>query len=493
MEARYNEASQSLTNEIILVESSYLDAIESANHGYNDLLAKDWISAIQSFAKAVDTLNLVKAQAAEIVAVKVRNAYSEFEAGKLEDSAKLFNEVLVIHPDQEEAITGLQLIKAEEDYGTPVLEAELVESNFEGTEMSNTLIPTPEEIQGKWEKSEHPTVVEADRHFDRRELKESLALYVELRAKEPSIPGLDERISLNRKVLRNEELIRLMDKGAILVELGQWTGAIKTYRHILNVDPVHKEARRGWEEALVSLVAQEQVEQYKDLIRHHLNARQFSHAGDVLVEARNVLHDRPDFDQLFLTVSSELANQQTPVDLVIGSDGETWVSIPGKMAPERFTEKEITIFPGKLHFVGWKKGFENVSVSLAFSPSDIPESVSVTCKDPIEFSDYVHLNGHDRVKTALDAFDLSELLADVKSFSAWVRMNGKMDGLLDNELLVDGWDRSLFSKVYAALSQQAEKVFALTHLDTRGHFLKVPDGLSRKETIELGQYLASLE
>jgi tetratricopeptide (TPR) repeat protein len=340
MEARYNEASQSLTNEIILVESSYLDAIESANHGYNDLLAKDWISAIQSFAKAVDTLNLVKAQAAEIVAVKVRNAYSEFEAGKLEDSAKLFNEVLVIHPDQEEAITGLQLIKAEEDYGTPVLEAELVESNFEGTEMSNTLIPTPEEIQGKWEKSEHPTVVEADRHFDRRELKESLALYVELRAKEPSIPGLDERISLNRKVLRNEELIRLMDKGAILVELGQWTGAIKTYRHILNVDPVHKEARRGWEEALVSLVAQEQVEQYKDLIRHHLNARQFSHAGDVLVEARNVLHDRPDFDQLFLTVSSELANQQTPVDLVIGSDGETWVSIPGKMAPERFTEKE---------------------------------------------------------------------------------------------------------------------------------------------------------
>lgn len=146
-----------------------------------------------------------------------------------------------------------------------------------------------------------------------------------------------------------------------------------------------------------------------------------------------------------------------------------------------------------MHFVGWKKGFENVSVSLAFSPSDIPESVSVTCKDPIEFSDYVHLNGHDRVKTALDAFDLSELLADVKSFSAWVRMNGKMDGLLDNELLVDGWDRSLFSKVYAALSQQAEKVFALTHLDTRGHFLKVPDGLSRKETIELGQYLASLE
>ena len=68
-----------------------------------------------------------------------------------------------------------------------------------------------------------------------------------------------------------------------------------------------------------------------------------------------------------------------------------------------------------------------------------------------------------------------------------------MDRPLGSEYLVEDWDRHLFFKVYAALNQQAEQAFELIHLDARGHFLKVPNGLTRKETIELGQYLASLD
>jgi hypothetical protein len=49
MEARYTEFSQSLSSEIILVESTYLQAIEMANEGYNALISKDWIVAIQTF------------------------------------------------------------------------------------------------------------------------------------------------------------------------------------------------------------------------------------------------------------------------------------------------------------------------------------------------------------------------------------------------------------------------------------------------------------
>jgi tetratricopeptide (TPR) repeat protein len=332
METRYSEASHSLNNEIILVESTYLEAIEIANTGYNALLAKDWITAIQSFAKALDTLNLVRAQSAEIVNRKLQEAYSAFEAGDFETSSHLFNEVLTVHPDLEEAITGLQLIEAEEAVEALVLEADIVD-----IDEVETSLPVPQEAEFEWEESEHPTVVEADRHFSRRELKDSLKLYLEVRSQEPEVPGLDARISRNRKALRHEELIRLMDKAAILAELGRWTGVIKTYRHILNVDPIHTEARRGWEEALVSFVGQKQIEQYKQLVRHHLNARQFTHAKEILAEARNVLHERDDFDQLFLTLISELDSQLVPVELLIESDGETWVSIPGKMAPEQFT------------------------------------------------------------------------------------------------------------------------------------------------------------
>ena len=175
METRYSEASQSLSNEIILVESTYLQAIEIANTGYNALLAKDWITAIQSFAKALDTLNLVRAQSSEIVNRKLQEAYSAFETGDFETSSNLFNEVLAVHPDLGEATTGLQLIEAEAAAEVLVLEAEIVD-----IDEVETSLPVPQEAKFEWEESEHPTVVEADRHFSRRELKDSLKLYLEV-------------------------------------------------------------------------------------------------------------------------------------------------------------------------------------------------------------------------------------------------------------------------------------------------------------------------
>jgi tetratricopeptide (TPR) repeat protein len=482
MEARYSQISQSLTTEIVLVESTYLEAIETANNGYNALLNKDWISAIQSFAKATDILNLVKAQAAEIVEAKLRDAYVELESDNFEASSELFNEVL-------------RLIKSEEESSQTVLEAELVENVPEKNQATPAMVAPPslEEIRSSWNDIDNPIIAEADRHFERRELKESLALYLDVRAKEPSLPGLNVRITQTRKAIREEELIRLMDKAKILAELGQWTSVIKTYRHILNVDPVHPEARRGWEDALVSLVAERQMDQYKDLIRHHMNANQYEHAAEVLTEAKNVLHDRDDFEDEFLTITSELKSQQVPVEITLTSDGETWVCIPGKMQPEQFTRKTITIFPGKFEMVGWKKGYEHSSVAVAINASDSPDPFSVICEKKITYTNYANLKGLDRIKTALAAFDVGDLLTDVYSFSAWVRKDEKVDGPLGSDTQIQDWDRGFFAKLYSALSQQEEKAFELTQLDARAHFLKVPDRLTRKETIELGQYLVSLD
>ncbi|MCB1120956.1 MAG: hypothetical protein KJT03_05375, partial [Verrucomicrobiae bacterium] len=495
LEARYSDLSQSFSGEIILVESSYLEAIEVANQGYNALLSKDWISAIQSFAKAVDALNLAKAHAAEIVAVKLRDAYDALETGDLEKSSGLFNEVLTVYPERDEALQGIQLIQAEEDSRALQLEVEVAEEETPAEVPAQAApLPVPQEAPLRWPESANPLVAEADRHFDRREFKESLALYLEAKAKNPKIRGLSERISYTRKVLRKEELTRLMDKASILAELGQWPAVVKTYRHILNVDPVYKNARQGWEEALVNLVKQQQVDQYKELIRHHLNARQFEHAQDILNEARNVLHDCDDFDAQFLTLIGDLEAQRIPVKLKLVSDGETWVCIPGKLPPEKFKEKEMTLFPGKIQILGWKQGYQRTEVKLSSSASEFPETVEVSCDTvvalaPASFSD---LSGFDRIKSALEAYNVESLLEDAYSFSAWVRKDSSLDGALNTRSQVEDWERGLFAKLYAALNQQKKKAYEFAQVDARGQFLKVPNGMSRQEVIELGQYLVSL-
>ena len=487
MEARYSDLSQSLSGEIILVESTYLQAIETANAGYNELIAKDWIGAIQSFAKALDTLNLVKAQSTEILNAKFKEAYDRFEEGDFEKAAVLFNEVLAAVPYSEDAEAGLQLIEAEKTR----LSEEVVDE-VALAEEAEPPVPVPEEPELIEMQSEHPAISEADRYYERREFKDSLKLYLEVQAKEPSLPGLQQRIARVRQALRDEELTRLMDKAAILADLQQWDAVVKTYRHILNVDPVHRDARNGWESALVNLVGQKQAEQYRGLLRHHLNAHQFVQAREVYQEARTVLQHREDFNDHFLTLANQLEKQLTPVELVIRSDGQTWVCIPGKFAPEQFTEKKITLFPGKVEVLGWRKGYERTHHTLQFTIENVPEVVSVVCKTRAEKLSYSKKIGGERLAEALKAHDLKGLLEDdefVNQFLSSPRANvslGKSSQLKE-------WDQYLYSNFYTALTKQALQKFELTHLEARGQFIQVPESLSRQETIELGQYLASLD
>lgn len=487
MEARYAELSRSLSNEIVLVESTYLQGIEKANEGYNALIGKDWVGAIQAFAVALDTLNLVKAQSAEILDSKIQAAYSAFERGALEEASDLFDEVLSIHPTKEEALTGLQLIEVEREG----LETALTEDIVLTTADADEPIPAFEDLEAELEWSEDERIVEADRLYERRELKESLRLYLEIRGQTPDIPGLDERINRARDALWDEELIRLLDKAEILRDLEQWTAAIKTYRHILNVDPVHREAREGWEQSLIHWVAHKQVEQYQKLMKHHLDALRFTHANDVLLEARRVLRDRDSFEELFITLTSELDKQLTPIEVVIESDGKTWVCVPGKLAPEQFKKKTITTFPGQLELIGWRKGYERVHLKLGFKAEEAPESISVVCEVRADRVTYTKQSGEKRVTGALEAHGMDGLLEDPQGFSNWLLAEPRTNSSLNSSGQITNWDGLFYRKLYGALTQQADRAYDFTHVDARSQFIQVPEVLSRKEIIELGQYLAS--
>lgn len=492
LERQYTEMSELITTEIVLVESLYLDAFGTANLGYNSMEAKDWIGAIQSFAKALDTLNLVKAQAAEIVDKMLQEGYRSFSEGDLSTATDLFNVVLAAYPKSEEALRGMELIQSElskTELPEP-LEDEIVVVTSEEFVQSETNLPAPEDFETELGESPDPLVSKGDWHYAKRELKDSLSLYIEAYSKDPEIEGISERISRTRNELRREETIRLLDKAKILAELDQWVGVIKAYRQILNVDPVHKEARRGWEDALVSFVDHRELIQFKELLRHHLNARQYSHAKDVFLEARNVLEDREDFDEAFFILQRNLEFQQVPVKIVLESDGETWMSVPGKLQPEQFMQKEINMFPGELTIYGWKKGFKHTRYTTSFDVSTAPESIRVVCDKVNDTRDnYLSLNGKERIAAALKSYDLGVVLDNVEAFVLTANQSGKLNGSIGGVAQANAWERDLFMSVYSELSLQAVKEYESIRFDVRTQFLEVPRNLSRKEAIELGQYL----
>ncbi len=492
LERQYTELSESITTEIVLVESLYLEAFGTANLGYNAMEAKDWVGAIQAFAKALDTLHLVKAQAAEIVDKMLQEGYKSFNEGDMTTATDLFNVVLAAYPESEEALRGMELIQSELSKTELLepLEDEIVIVTSEDFVQSEPSLPAPEDFEAELGESTDPMVAKGDWHYAKRELKDSLSLYIEAYSKNPDINGLSERISRTRNELRREETIRLMDKAKILADLDQWEGVIKAYRQILNVDPVHKEARQGWEEALVSFVNHQELVQYKELLRHHLNARQFSLAKEVFLEAKDVLSEREDFEEAFFILQRNLEFQQVPVKIVLKSDGETWVSIVGKLPPEQFTEKEITVFPGELKIYGWKKGFKHTEHASAFDVSTAPDVITIACEvvnDTV--SKYTSLKGEERVIAAMNTYDLSSFLKDEKAFVSSVSRSAKLVGSTGGLSQANEWDRSLFFLVYSELVTQSEREYENARFDARAHFIEVPRNLSRKEAIELGQYL----
>jgi hypothetical protein len=212
-----------------------------------------------------------------------------------------------------------------------------------------------------------------------------------------------------------------------------------------------------------------------------------------MIEAQNVLQNRKDFDEHFLTLSTQLESQLKPLEVTVESDGETWVCIPGKLAPEQFKEKRITIFPGNLNLIGWRKGFESSRVSLAFNLEDAPESVSIECQARIKKVSYSKKAWEERVNEALRAHNLEDLLVDTEGFIDWFQSEPKANMSLSNDSQVATWDESFYTNLYTALTQEAGRKTELIDLEARGQYLQVPVVLSRQETIELGQYLASLD
>ncbi|QXD23939.1 hypothetical protein F7C95_18820 [Opitutia bacterium ISCC 51] len=101
--------------------------------------------------------------------------------------------------------------------------------------------------------------------------------------------------------------------------------------------------------------------------------------------------------------------------------------------------------------------------------------------------------GEERINEALRAHQLENLLADTEECIGWVQSEPNANMSPSNDAQVATWDESFYANLYIALTQEAGRKTELIDLEARGQYLQVPGVLSRQETIESGQYLASLD
>ncbi len=81
-------------------------------------------------------------------------------------------------------------------------------------------------------------------------------------------------------------------------------------------------------------------------------------------------------------LQTTLRVQNTPVDVQLLSDGETYVSIQHVRAPARFTATMVKLLPDDYEVVGRRKGYREVTVRLQVRGDRAPQAVTAICTEP---------------------------------------------------------------------------------------------------------------
>jgi hypothetical protein len=82
-------------------------------------------------------------------------------------------------------------------------------------------------------------------------------------------------------------------------------------------------------------------------------------------------------------IRSLLEAQSEEVSLVVESDGRTYVSIIGVLPPDRFKEKNLSLFPDVYTIRGTRKGYKPVEMELKVDATQPGKTITVECTEKI--------------------------------------------------------------------------------------------------------------
>jgi len=108
-------------------------------------------------------------------------------------------------------------------------------------------------------------------------------------------------------------------------------------------------------------------------------------ATDLLREARAIPQPGPRLTAQINALQAALSAARTPVEVTIGSDGATDVTIlkVGKLG--RLTVQKITLYPGRYTALGTRDGYRDARVEFTVAAESPAPSITIQCREALPF------------------------------------------------------------------------------------------------------------
>lgn len=163
----------------------------------------------------------------------------------------------------------------------------------------------------------------------------------------------------------------------------QWHAAVESYSALLKTDSSLVSAITGKARAQARATLDDQLQELLEDPLSLGGSKRNTHARRVLADARQIDADGPRLQSQIEELETALTQALIPVPVRFQSDSSTRVSIYRVGTLGNFTERQITLKPGRYTAVGRRDGYRDVRREFTVEPGAETPTVVIQCAEKI--------------------------------------------------------------------------------------------------------------
>jgi tetratricopeptide (TPR) repeat protein len=379
-------------------ENTYQEAVTAYDEATAALEGGDFVQSIEGFERATAILSDLDARVRGQVTGFLEAADAAVERYQLEKARKAYEAVLEIEASNAAAKHGLEMVSALEGIAGEIQAVRALEADGELEAALAALAelaaehPNNSFIEDQRE-SLQQQITERDFRLlvQRSEQAEAVgdlaAAIAELDAalELMSDPVQAARLAKLEEQYQAQQLEQLLSEGFAALKAGRYETARDHYKEAVELDPQSEEARTGLEKASSLYLAEVRYSQMLKGVEQRMGEGRFPLAARLFNEAMssrppNII---PAQEKQEARIRQELQVQAEEVSVTVRSDGRTFVSIIGVLAPDRFRSQDLRLFPDVYKVRGTRKGYQSVERELRVDATRENQSIRIVCSEKL--------------------------------------------------------------------------------------------------------------
>jgi len=409
--AKQREESQALLAQMLkLQEELERRNVQSwAGDEYDDVLAlaadgdaayreQDFQLAISRYRNALNGMESLLDKMQVLFEKTVQQGENALRDGDSAKAGESFELALLMKPENQRALTGLQRSRTLDEVLQRITEADDLEQNGrleeakERYEQALALDKHAERARARLEDIKQK-IADRDfnrlmsagyRHLEEDELEQAKASFEKAGKLKPGSGEVQSALDLARSRITNQRINGILASAARAEQAEKWQDAVAEYEKALAIDANLARAQEGRDYARIRARLDERLEQAISQPARLSNKAVFEETRLLYQQASNIISSPgPRLARQLETLGKLLDYAATPVAVTLQSDNMTEVAIlrVGKLG--RFDSKSLSLRPGEYVAVGSRPGYRDVRVEFTVKPEHAGRIITVRAEEEI--------------------------------------------------------------------------------------------------------------